>query len=349
MIQNSFSGERHLGQVPAGIVKSLRLIDLAQGRLDRLTGDAPALADALAARSQIESVIASNELEGIRTARDRVERLVRAELEPRSRDEFEIAGYRSALDDVYARPHEAVTVPRLLHWHRELFRYAGPDVAGRFKRSENRVLNPDGSDRFATVPAAVTVDAVSALADAAEQRLASDSDHPVLVTAAFTLDLLVIHPFEDGNGRTARIASNAMLVRSGYVVGRFISVEQVLNERRTAYYEGLRRSTDGWHSGDHSIWPWAEFFVNVVGDAYRALETRLLTTSDSDHRGLVVEWLRTTAPASFTMREARAALAGVPDGAIRHVLAAARATGALGLRGVGRGSTWVVLDRRSLG
>lgn len=347
-MRNSFSEPSHLAYVPARVVALLRRIDLAQGGVDRMARDAPALADSLAARSLIDSVIASNELEGVRTEHRRAERLIRNEIAPKDRDEQEITGYRAALDDVIANPHDRVTVPRLLHWHRELFRHAGPDVAGRFKRSENRVLNPDGSDRFRTVDARFVEDAVLDLTERADHALTMDECHPVIVTAAFTLDLLVIHPFEDGNGRTARIATDAMLARSDYTVGRYVSIEQLLGDRRTAYYRSLLDSTDGWHDADHTIWPWTEFFAEVLLDAYMTLGRRLHQTTPPANRALVLAWLVNDAPVRFRMGEARSALAGVPEGTIRSALNHARAIGALDLRGSGRAARWVVVDRSKL-
>ena len=235
-IRTSLSDRHHLEAVPAPVVRSLRSIDLAQGRLDRLSGDSPAVAAALAERSRIESVIASNEIEGVRTSRDRAERLVRGEVEARSRDEFEIAGYRAALDDVYAHPLEGVSVVRLLHWHRELFRYAGPDVAGRFKRHENRVVNADGSDRFRSVSAAATPDVVARLVDDVDAALRTDEHHPVLIAALFTLDLLVVHPFEDGNGRTSRLCAAHLLVRLGLRPVAIEAVKQEYTEALNHYY-----------------------------------------------------------------------------------------------------------------
>ena len=347
-IRNSFSEPRHLAYVPSNIVSLLRRIDLAQGGVDRTARDAPALADSLAARSRIDSVIASNELEGIRTEHRRAERLIRDEVVPKGRDEQEITGYRAALDDVIANPHDRITVPRLLHWHRELFRYAGPDVAGRFKRSENRVLNPDGTDRFRTVEARFVEDNVVDLTERAEVALTSDTCHPVVVTAAFTLDLLIIHPFEDGNGRTGRIASNAMLARADYTVGRYISIEQLLGDRRTAYYRSLLDSTRGWHEADHTIWPWTEFFCEVLLEAYVKLGRRLHQTTPAANRAIVVAWLRDDAPMTFSMGDVRSALAGIPPGAIRNALNDAREVGAVDLRGTGRASRWVVVDRSRL-
>jgi Fic family protein len=346
MNMNSFTIPHHLAEVPSEVVARLRRVDLGQGRLSRLAADAPAIADALATRTRIDSVIASNEIEGVRTARRRAERLALDRLQPDNRDEEEIAGYRAALDDVFANPGEGVTVARLLHWHRELFRYAGPDVAGRLKRDENRVLNPDGTDRFRTVGARHTEGALRALTEDAAAALGSDLHHPVLVASAFTLDLLVIHPFADGNGRTARIATNAMLLQAGYEVGRYVSIEQLLSDRRHAYYESLRQSTIGWHEGAHSIWPWTDYFVDLLAGAYATIEARLGRPKLTDQRSLVVDWLRTAAPNSFTMGEVRSTLAGISPGTIRACLGSAREAGAIRLEGVGRGARWVIIDRR---
>jgi len=169
-----------------------------------------------------------------------------------------------------------------------------------------------------------------------------------VITAVFTLDLLVIHPFEDGNGRTARIASNALLARADYTVGRYVSIEQLLGDRQTSYYRSLLESTHGWHDSEHDIWPWVEFFAEVLVDAYAALDQRLANSTPRDHRDLVIGWIRTGAPASFSMSEARTAMTGIPDGAIRRALQDARSRGAIALRGTGRAARWVVLDRSQL-
>jgi len=341
----TFTEPRHLAEVPAQVVALLRRIDLAQGRLGRLTADAPVVADALATKSRIESVIASNEMEGVGTAPRRAEQIALARIEPVGRDEMELAGYRSALDDIFRRPDDVVGVPRLLHWHRELFRHAGPDVAGRLKTQENRVANPDGTDRFRTVSARLTPMALDALVDGAEDAYRQGVHHPVLITAVFVLDLLVIHPFEDGNGRTARIATNAWLTRAGYEVGRFVSIEQMVADRRAAYYVSLRVSTEGWHDGNHSVWPWTTYFAEVVADAYAKLDARLSGAVLPDQRSLVESWLATAAPGTFSMGDALRELAGVAPGTVRAVLNAARARGALSLRGSGRGARWVIEDR----
>ena len=61
----------------------------------------------------------------------------------------------------------------------------------------------------------------------------------MLLAGLFILDLLVIHPFEDGNGRVARVLSNAMLIEHGYTVGRYVSLEQAIAGSADAYYQAL--------------------------------------------------------------------------------------------------------------
>lgn len=170
---------------------------------------------------------------------------------------------------------ESLSVPRLLHWHRELCGHAGPEIAGRFKRYDNRVQNPDGSDRFKTVPAAIAEATTVMVIDQIESALQYELGHPLIVIPAFILDFLVIHPFDDGNGRMARLAAHALMSRSGYTIGRYCSIEGLLHTHRHRYYETLRQSTVGWHDATHTVWPWVEFFIDVVYEGYATTEQGL--------------------------------------------------------------------------
>lgn len=347
-LSNSLSGVGKFGLIPEHVARNLRAIDRAQGRIDHLRETTPALTRTLAARSLIESVIASNEIEGIRTTRSRAEKIAGNTLEPASRDEAELAGYRRALDDVYDRTPEPVTVPRLLHWHRELFRHEGFSVAGRFKWVENRVVNDDNTDRFRTVSSADTPMAIRSLVECADATIERNLTHPALIAAGFALDFLVIHPFEDGNGRVARIATNAFLESTGYGIGRLVSLEQLIADRRDAYYGSLSSSTIGWHENDHDVWPWAEFFTQTLSDAYERAHHRLLHAQPKDMQTLVLEWLTRRAPTHFSFGDATRDLAGVPQGTLRKALTSLRDTGALELQKKGRGSTWIIRDRAAI-
>lgn len=345
----SFTVPSTLDPVPARLVRSLAEIDGGRGREELYSIRSPAILDQLATHARIRSVIASSEIEGVTVPRRRAEAVVAGMSTPVGRNEQELAGYRSCLDDVFAHPGQPITVPRLLSWHRLLMAHAGSSVAGHLKQLDNEVVDvrSDGLrvSRFRTMPAAHTPMALTELVERHAEAIASGLHHPVILTAAFVLDLLVIHPFEDGNGRVARIATNALLLRDGYGVCRYVSLEQVVAEHRNRYYDTLRAATIGWHDSTHSIWPWAEFLAEVIGQAYRRLDAQAAAWSSNDVRALVEGWLSSRAPTTFSFGEARRALPSVPQHVLRSVLDQWRAEARIALGGAGRGARWRILDR----
>lgn len=346
----SFTVPSTLDPVPARLVRSLAVIDVGRGREELYSIRSPAILDQLATHARIRSVIASSEIEGVIVPRRRAEAVVAGVTAPVGRNEQELAGYRSCLDDVSTNPEQPITVARLLAWHRFLMAHAGPSVAGHLKQLDNDVVDV-GSDgtrvsRFRTVPAAHTPTVLRELVERHSEAVTSGVHHPVILAAAFVLDLLVIHPFEDGNGRVARVATNALLLRDGYGVGRYVSLEQLVAEHRNRYYDTLRVATLGWHESTHSMWPWAEFLADLLALAYKRLDAEASAWTASDTRALVEGWLSTKAPTTFSFGEARRALPSVPQHVIRSVLDQWRVEARIALGGAGRGARWRILDRR---
>jgi len=345
----SFVERATLDPVPASVVTSLAAVDVGRGREELYAIRSPAVLEQLASHARIRSIIASSEIEGVTVPKRRAEQVLAGTVEPVGRDEHELAGYRAALDDVFAYPDLDVSVPRLLTWHRLLLAHAGPSVAGQLKRSDNDVVDvrPDGSrvSRFQTVPAAFTETMLTELVERHRTALLSSVDHPVILAAAFVLDLLVVHPFEDGNGRVARICTNALLLSAGYEVCRYVSLEQLVADNRGGYYEALRAATAGWHDSTHSLWPWVDYLTTVLREAYRRLDREASAWTSDDVRGLVEGWLATRAPTTFSFAEARHALPAVSPHVIRSVLGQWRVDGRIALGGAGRGARWRILDR----
>ena len=118
----------------------------------------------------------------------------------------------------------------LLHLHRLLFADTKA-TGGTFKQSDNLVVDrsPDGVQtvRFKPVPAARTEYYTADLVDRYADAVKANQHHPVLLVGLFVLDLLIIHPFDEGNGRVARALTNALLAEAGYGVGRYVSLEQL--------------------------------------------------------------------------------------------------------------------------
>jgi Fic family protein len=216
---------------------------------------------------------------------------------------------------------------------------------GAFKKSDNLVVDgsPDGSTtvRFKPVSAARTPFAVDDLIERYEHAVGAGGHHPVLLSGLFVLDLLVIHPFEDGNGRVARLLTGAMLSDHGYTVGRYVSLEQAIAESADAYHQALLDSTHGWHEGTADPWPWLRYFTSVIADAYTVFANRAAAAQGAgtkQHR--VREHILRHSPATFRLADLRTAVPGVSDQTFRLVLEQFKGEGKVRADGTGRSATW---------
>jgi Fic family protein len=334
-----------LDPVPGDIVTLLRRIDQVAGSEARYTDQLPHLLGALQIEARIESVTASSAIEGVHVAAGRVAHLLSGvPTRIRNRSEAEFAGYSAALDALYHDNPGELTVGLVLHLHRLLYSF-NDGRGGSFKREDNPVIDqhPDGrtSTRFTPVTWRETPFFVEELVCRTNAALRAGDVHPLLITAAFALDLLCIHPFADGNGRVARLATAHLLQRSGYGVGRYVSIEQLIYETRDDYDESLAASTVGWFDGSHSVWPWSRYLLGRLVAASTRFEARVATgTGSGNKQRRVRDFVLLHAPESFTIGDARRALPGVSDNTIRLVLTELRNEGLIASDGSGRSARW---------
>ena len=208
---------------------------------------------------------------------------------------------------------------------------------------------PDGSlaVRFAPVSAFETPAAMDELHRRFQESWQTDQHHRLLLAGAYTLDFLVIHPFADGNGRMSRLLSLLLLYQGGYEVGRFISIEKLIEQSKETYYEALAASTDGWHDAQHDLQPWLSYFLGVITAAYRAFEPRAeaSTSGRGSKAELVKTFVRSTISDTFTFAEVKRAAPGVSDEYIRQVLRELRDSGIIEGTGAGRAAAWHRLHR----
>ena len=176
--------------------------------------------------------------------------------------------------------------------------------------------------------------------------VADEAAHPILLIGALVLDFLAIHPVADGNGRLARLITTHALLQQGYSVSRYVSIEQRMFETRDAYYDAIYASQRRWHEGEHDVWPWIGYLVDVLVGAYEDFESRvvarrnLATGSKQDQ---VRRYILDHAPSVFRFRDVRAALPGIGDPTIKRVLADLRRDGAIELvddQASGRLAAW---------
>ena len=335
-----------IAHVPGPLVRVLSEVDTSRG-MERLnSAQVPGLLQQLALRARVQSVKASSALEGVVVPDEgRADRIINGAAERlRTRSEQELAGYRDALDYVWTTDWRPMNVGLVLHLHRLLLGHTAAR-GGVFKSEDSLVIDrlPGGQQlvRFRPVSAAGTPWAVDELVTRYEVEARSGQHHALLLVGLFVLDLLVIHPFEDGNGRVARILTNALLDEAGYGVARYVSLEQLVADSDEEYYASLLASTHGWHEGQHDPWPWLRYLADQVRLAYATFEKRVAAgQTRMGKRERVKDYVLVHAPEVFRIADIRAALPGISDATIRNALDELREADRVEVDGTGRSAAW---------
>ena len=230
--------------------------------------------------AKIQSTEASNKIEGIYTSEERLKSLVSNKTTPRTRNEQEIAGYRDVLATIH-ESHDFIPVKPsiILQLHRDLYKFSGKSIGGSYKGADNVIAEEDSEGnqfvRFKPVPAWETPAAIDAICDAFDEILAQTDADPLLIIPMFILDFLCIHPFNDGNGRMSRLLTLLLLYRAGYIVGKYISIEKMIEQTKETYYEALQNSSTYWHEGKNDYIPFVQYTLGVVVAAYREFSSRV--------------------------------------------------------------------------
>jgi Fic family protein len=338
--------DRHLGLLPPNLVNALAEIDRGRGHQDALRTQYPMALENLKTIAIIQSVEASNAIEDIHVPHKRLRELTLNDVTPENRSEAEVAGYRRVLEEIHDNgeniPFRLNTVLQLHGWLFSFLEIPG----GHFKIGDNRVIetHPDGTEvvRFDAVSAADTPRYMQELHQLLDDARSARTYHPLLLLGAYVFDFLVIHPFQDGNGRMSRLITSLLLGQSGYEVGRYISWEKKINDTSDVYYQALRHSTVGWHQGEHDLHPWLSYFFGVILASYADFAERaLLGTGRGTALQTIEHFLRTTLSDRFTIADIREILPTTSDIHIGRLLRDLKDRGVIEPRGAGRGAYWM--------
>ena len=230
--------------------------------------------------AKIQSTGASNRIEGIFTSDKRLEKLVKQKAEPQNRSEEEIAGYREVLATIH-ESYEYITVrPNvILQLHRDLYSFSNSSVGGTYKINDNIIAETDNMGnqkvRFKPVPAYQTAEAVELLCDAFLKSWDEGKIDKLVLIPMFILDFLCIHPFNDGNGRMSRLLTLLLFYKAGYIVGKYISIEMLIEKSKETYYEALQDSSSDWHKNENSYIPFIKYYLGIIEKAYNEFESRV--------------------------------------------------------------------------
>ena len=257
--------------------------------------------DQLLEIAKIQSTDASNRIEGIFTTDERLRKIVMDKTTPRSRSEKEIAGYRDVLTTIHeSYDYIPVKASSILQLHRDLYKFTGRDIGGMYKVADNEIAEIDAQGnrkiRFVPVASWETSDHMDRLCEAYNRAIANGEIDPLLIIPMFILDFLCIHPFSDGNGRMSRLITLLLLYKFDYLVGKYISIERLINDSKETYYEVLQDSSWGWHDNANDYTPFVQYLLGVILAAYREFSDRvdLLSTRGLSKAEIIREDIKNT-------------------------------------------------------
>lgn len=230
--------------------------------------------------AKIQSTEASNKIEGIRTTDERLNALMKDKTMPKNRNECEIAGYRDVLNTIHEN-HDYIPIKptMILQLHRDLYKFESYDIGGKYKSTDNIIEEEDANGknvvRFKPVTALETPDAMQNLCDEFDKVVEEGKIDLLILIPMLILDFLCIHPFNDGNGRMSRLLTLLMLYRSGYIVGKYISIEHLIEKSKESYYDSLEQSSIKWHESENDYTPFVKYMLGVILAAYRDFADRI--------------------------------------------------------------------------
>ena len=244
--------------------------------------------------AKIQSTEASNAIEGIVTTSTRIRQLVEEKTTPRNRDEQEIAGYRDALGVIHEHFDAIPITPNyILQLHKILYSHMNNPMAGKTKSVQNYIsaTYPDGhvETRFTPLSPLETPRALEQICEEYNRVIGNMEVEPLIAIPVFIHDFLCIHPFNDGNGRMSRLLTTLLLYRSGFQVGKYISLEAKIAKNKDLYYDALGASQAGWHEGRADAIPFIKYLLGTILSAYKDFEERFALVAN---RGSALETVR---------------------------------------------------------
>lgn len=273
------------GSIPAKFINLATMIYSLRERSNVRFREHPDIYRGLEGISRFQSVKASNAIEGIVTTDERIKSILDGSSEPLTHDEKEIDGYKVALIQVHENYRKMdFTEGTILSLHEKMYSKADVDFGGRYKKADNLIAEIDASGhrriRFIPISAEETSEAMEQLSIAYIVARSDPSINNLLLIPCAILDFLCIHPFSDGNGRLSRLLSLLLLYKEGFDIGKYISFEKQIDERKDYYYEALRLSSIDWGRNANDYFPFAEDFLSTLYHCYKEMDDRFAILGD---------------------------------------------------------------------
>ena len=338
-------------KVTTKMIEKLNLIYEFKGKTDHISLKSKDIMNKLLVVAKIESTDSSNRIEGIATSDVRLKKLMDQKTTPKNRSEEEISGYRDVLAVIHDNyKYIKITPNNILALHKQLFDFTESNWGGQFKDIDNEIITTfaDGhkETRFTPPPAYITPELVQSLCETYNNAICDNSLPPLILAAAFMLDFVSIHPFRDGNGRMSRLLMLLELQQLGFGVGKYISLERLIEKTKAQYYRTLLESSGkAWINNENDYGPYVDYFLSIVLQAYRELDSRIDITSDTekDPESLLLSKI-TNSLKPLSRQELMNLVPQYGESTIKHALARLRKEGKIGLVGKGKASRYIAND-----
>ena len=332
--------------IPHPLLRTIRLLGEYRGKEALFKQQTPQVLESLRQVAIIQSTESSNRIEGIEASPERIKKIVERKTTPKNRSEQEIAGYRDALATIHSNHANMPFTPNIvLQLHRDLYQFV-PRQGGHWKMLDNEITETrsDGTRfiRFKPLPAHQTPEAMERLHTLFNEQWNREEVDQLLLIPMYILDFLCIHPFTDGNGRMARLLTLLLLYHAGFEVGRYISLEHLIEKQKEGYYDALYKSSQGWHDSTHTLRPWWEYFLGVMLlGSYREFEQRTgeLTTAHGAKTEMVMTAIEKL-PSNFRYADLAKTCPGVSRPTIKRVLGQLSQEGKVKCTRPGRDAIW---------
>ena len=295
--------------------------------------------------AKIQSTEASNAIEGIVTTNTRIKQLVAEKTTPRNRNEQEIAGYRDVLTIIH-ESFDAIMISQnyILQLHKILYSHMNNPLAGRTKNVQNYIsaTYPDGNTKILFTPLAPyeTPKALDAICDEYNRVIGNMELEPLIAIPVFIHDFLCIHPFNDGNGRMSRLLTTLLLYRSGFYVGKYISLEAKIAKNKDLYYEALQASQDGWLEGKDDPVPFIKYLLGTILAAYKDFGERFSLVEDKKPALEIVRMATLNKIGRFTKQDIRELCPSLSISSIEGALRTLVDNGELRREGAGKNTCY---------
>ena len=328
------------------IVNLLQRINEYKGKQELYKMQSPELLDALLQVAKIQSAESSNRIEGIFADDKRIALLVKEKVEPRNRDEAEIAGYRDCLELIHASAEHMQLRPKVIQQVHRMMMHLSTGHGGNWKSVDNHIREtlPSGEQvvRFVPTPAWQTPEAMEELCQLYQEKRDKGQVPSLVLDALFVFDFLSIHPFADGNGRMARLLTLWALYQGGYEVGRYISLEKLVEQSKDQYYKTLQQSSQNWHEGNHDVSPWLEYYLTIVLRSYQKFEENVggISTKSRGWKKKKIESVVENFIADFAISDLLERCPGIARPTITRTLNELRKQGIIECVEHGRNARW---------